>query len=63
MDHDRMTCSICLRNDRLKFDPKGGFHFMPHDSEAGFPLFKLYPVAPNAGCSDQTRPTSVLEHR
>ncbi len=45
MDHDRTTCTICLRNNRLRFDPKGGFHFVPHDSEAAFPLFKLYPIA------------------
>lgn len=44
MDHDPKTCSICLRNDRMKYDSRGGFHFMPHDSDAAFPLFRLYPI-------------------
>lgn len=44
MDHDPTTCAICLRSDRLKFDATTGFHFMPHDSEAAFPLFRLYPI-------------------
>jgi hypothetical protein len=44
MDHDPKTCNICLRNDRLRFDSKGGFHFMPHHSDAAFPLFRLYPI-------------------
>ena len=44
MDHDPKTCTICLRNDRLRFDAKGGFHFLPHDSDAAFPLFRLYPI-------------------
>jgi hypothetical protein len=46
MEHDPKDCSICLHNDRLRFDAGGGFHFMPHDSSAGFPLFRLYPVTP-----------------
>ena len=44
MDHDPNTCRICLRNDRLRFDPESGTHFVPHDSEAAFPLFRLYPI-------------------
>jgi hypothetical protein len=43
-DHSCDTCSICLRNDRIKFDAESGFHFVPHDSKAAFPLFRLYPV-------------------
>ena len=44
MDHDPKTCTICGRSDRLRFDATTGFHFMPHDSEAAFPLFRLYPI-------------------
>jgi hypothetical protein len=44
MDHDPESCTICLRSDRFKFDPTSGFHFVPHDSEAAFPLFRLYPI-------------------
>jgi hypothetical protein len=44
MAHDPVTCSICSRNDRLQFDAKTGSHFVPHDSEAAFPLFRLYPI-------------------
>jgi hypothetical protein len=44
MDHDPETCSICLRNDRCEYDAEGEFHFVPHDSDAAFPLFKLYPI-------------------
>jgi hypothetical protein len=44
MDHDPNTCNICLRNERLRFDAQGEFHFVPHDSEAAFPLFRLYPI-------------------
>jgi hypothetical protein len=44
MDHDPKTCRICLRNDRLRFDAKTGFHFVPHDSEAAYPLFRLDPI-------------------
>jgi hypothetical protein len=44
MDHDPKTCSICLRTDRMEYDSLGGFHFLPHDSDAAFPLFRLYPI-------------------
>lgn len=44
MDHDPKTCSICLRTERMKYDSLGGFHFLPHDSDAAFPLFRLYPI-------------------
>jgi hypothetical protein len=46
--HDPKTCKICLRTDRIRFDAKSGFHFVPHDSEAAFPLFRLYPVTPES---------------
>jgi hypothetical protein len=47
-EHDSKTCTICLRNDRIRFDQTSGFHFVPHDSEAAFPLFRLYPVIPES---------------
>jgi hypothetical protein len=43
MDHDSTTCSICRRTERMQFDPEHRFHFVPHDSKAAFPLFRLYP--------------------
>jgi hypothetical protein len=46
MDHDPENCDICARYDRLMFDNVGGFHYVPHDSEAAFPLFRLYPLVP-----------------
>jgi hypothetical protein len=48
MDHDPKTCTICLRTDRMRFDSVSNFHFVPHDSEAAFPLFRLYPVVPES---------------
>ena len=42
--HDRTACRICLRNDRLRFDEASRTHFIPHDSDAAFPLFRLYPI-------------------
>jgi hypothetical protein len=44
--HDPENCTICTRSDRMEFDAIRGFHFVPHDSEAAFPLFKLYPIIP-----------------
>jgi hypothetical protein len=44
MNHEPETCTICLRNDRLRYDSEGEFHFVPHDSDPAFPLFKLYPI-------------------
>jgi hypothetical protein len=44
MDHDLDSCRICQANHRLKFDAETGAHFVPHDSAAAFPLFRLYPV-------------------
>jgi hypothetical protein len=46
MGHDPETCTICTRSDRMEFDPVRGYHFIPHDSVAAFPLFKLYPIIP-----------------
>ena len=48
MDHDPKTCTICVRNDRVKFDAETGHHFVPHHSEAAFPLFRLYPIVPES---------------
>ena len=48
MDHEPETCSICLRTDRVSFDPESRFHFVPHDSTAAFPLFRLYPIVPES---------------
>jgi len=44
MDHDPETCRTCQRNDRIRFDAATGAHFVPHDSKAAFPLFRLYPI-------------------
>ncbi len=44
MDHDPETCSICMRNDRVSFDSDSGYHFIPHDSEFAYPLFRFYPI-------------------
>ncbi len=44
VNHDPESCTICVRNDRMEFDTARGFHFIPHDSEAAFPLFRLYPI-------------------
>lgn len=44
MAHDSESCHICLRNHKLRFDATSGYHFVPHDSEAAFPLFRLYPI-------------------
>lgn len=48
MDHDPEICTICRRTQRVRFDESGGFHFVPHDSESAFPLFRLYPVVPQS---------------
>jgi hypothetical protein len=48
MDHDPKNCTICVRNDRVKFDAGTGHHFVPHHSEAAFPLFRLYPIVPES---------------
>jgi hypothetical protein len=48
MDHDPKNCTICVRNDRVKFDAETGHHFVPHHSEAAFPLFRLYPIVPES---------------
>jgi hypothetical protein len=48
MDHDPKICTICARNDRVRFDAETGHHFVPHYCEAAFPLFKLYPVVPES---------------
>src|SRR5271168_3558965 len=48
MDHDPKTCTICLRTERMKFDTVSNFHFVPHDSKAAFPLFRLYPAVPES---------------
>jgi hypothetical protein len=48
MDHEPETCSICLRTDRVRFDSERRFHFVPHDSKAAFPLFRLYPIIPES---------------
>jgi hypothetical protein len=44
MDHNPKTCTICRRTDRIQFDAESRFHFVPHDSKAAFPLFRLYPA-------------------
>jgi hypothetical protein len=44
MDHDPETCTICIGNDRMVYEAASGSHFIPHDSEAAFPLFRLYPI-------------------
>lgn len=46
MDHDPETCTICVRTDRIEFDAAHGVHYVPHDSEPAFPLFRLYPIVP-----------------
>jgi hypothetical protein len=44
MGHDPKSCTICRRTDRMQFDSENSFHFVPHDSKAAFPLFRLYPA-------------------
>lgn len=46
MNHNPESCTICSHTDRVKFDPQSNVHFVPHDSKAAFPLFRLYPVVP-----------------
>jgi hypothetical protein len=63
MDHDPKTCRICLRNDRLKFDAKSGSHFVPHDSAAAFPLFRLYPIVAEHQATPEVGTTTKRSHR
>jgi hypothetical protein len=55
MKHDPITCTICLRTDRVLFDSESEFHFVPHDSKAAFPLFRLYLAVPQCLTSRAVR--------
>ena len=48
MDHNPKACTICRRYHRVRFDATSGVHFVPHDSKAAFPLFRLYAVVPES---------------
>jgi hypothetical protein len=48
MDHDSKSCIICLGDNDLTYDPRSRFHFRSTDLENDWPVFRLYPLVPEA---------------
>jgi hypothetical protein len=48
MDHDSKSCIICLGDNDLTYDPRSRFHFRSTDLETDWPVFRLYPLVPEA---------------